>query len=726
MGIVFRTYIFSILCFAFCFSPTYAQTNQKIDSLQNLLNTSEDSVKVEILLQMAGKYVYEDTTKLHLYFHQAKRLAEKQKKPKLQGKCHQFWASYLFRIRGQHVEAIQYYNSSINFFQKSQGNYHEIAENLYYLGFLYSFMGDYVSSMNCALKMAKIISIYPNIKLEAKNNTLFGHVYFLQKDFVQAQVHQNKAIDLLHKEQDQDGIATNLNNLAMTFLGMKNYEKSIKTNQQAIDIYVKLQDSLSMTFPLHNIGDTYLKMQKYQKALPYFEISARIYKQSGTTSDIALDYLGIALCHVGLGNVAKSEKYAKEAMKFAKDNQEYTSIAESYEVLAKVDSIRGNWKRAMQYYRTATIIRDSLGTKEKIEQITRIKAIYDVDKKETENSILKAEKEHKQQTIHQQYFVIIIAGLALLFCLGMAVVLYRANKKIKLVNKDLRIHQTQIAEQNIELQAIIQVVSLQKNSLQTQHKEITDSIAYAQRIQQAILPFESLFEDIFGIQNYFVLYKPRNIVSGDFYWLHKTEEEKPKIILIVADCTGHGVPGAFMSMIGIQILQEIIIQENIMAPEKILVSLQRQIIHILQQKQNKTHDGMDVSILCIDKMEQKVSYAGAMSIGFYIQDGKLFTLSGDKNPIGGVYWEGESSYHATEIAMDRATTFYLFSDGFQDQFGGINNKKFTRKRLKEILLNNSQETMAKQKNNLETTITKWIDLAKETQTDDITIVGIRC
>ncbi len=246
------------------------------------------------------------------------------------------------------------------------------------------------------------------------------------------------------------------------------------------------------------------------------------------------------------------------------------------------------------------------------------------------------------------------------------------------------------------------------------------------------MPFANRFDNTFGTENYFILYQPRNVVSGDFYWLYEGEQNANQIAnpnqiitLIVADCTGHGVPGAFMSMIGTQLLQEIVIQKNITSPENILINLQREIAYALQQKQSKTHDGMDIVALSIDRANKKVLFSGAMNPIFYVQNNELIELKGDKNPIGGVQIDADRSYTLKMIDCDVPTTFYLVSDGYQDQFGGERDKKFTSRRMKELFAENHSKTMEMQKNSLENAINEWITIANETQTDDITVMGIK-
>ncbi len=290
------------------------------------------------------------------------------------------------------------------------------------------------------------------------------------------------------------------------------------------------------------------------------------------------------------------------------------------------------------------------------------------------------------------------------------------------------------------------------NLIEVQNKEITDSMRYASRIQQAMLPFTERIQQVFSPEQYFILYKPKDIVSGDFYWF---EASAHKVVWVVADCTGHGIPGAFMSFIGIAYLENIVIAQKIWSPNQILAELHKGINHALKQATTDNRDGMDIVIVVLDKAENQIenqvesktasktkqnfttlTYSGAMNPLYFVQNqtneqtGKqekvLVEIKADKMPIGGESSQ-QRNYHNHVIPLESAglTHLYLCSDGYQDQFGGEQNKKFKVKNFKDLLQAVHEKPMAQQKTALDQTITKWIEIGKETQTDDITVVGVR-
>lgn len=271
-----------------------------------------------------------------------------------------------------------------------------------------------------------------------------------------------------------------------------------------------------------------------------------------------------------------------------------------------------------------------------------------------------------------------------------------------------------------------------------QHENITNSITYAQRIQNAMLPHEHSFHQQFP--DSFILFKPKDVVSGDFYWFfnvktgsalndydaeneNSSAEDAQKIIVAAVDCTGHGVPGAFMSMIAYNLLN-MIVNKNIHEPDLILTELNRSVRFALQQYKNDNKDGMDMAICSIDKENKVIEYAGAKNPIVIIKDGILEHIKGDKEPIGGSQGKSDRTYTKHTIAIDKPTTVYLFSDGFEDQFGGPEGKKFMIKNFKELLLSIHHEPFDKQKGILDKAIEDWKG-TKEKQIDDILVMGLR-
>ncbi len=349
----------------------------------------------------------------------------------------------------------------------------------------------------------------------------------------------------------------------------------------------------------------------------------------------------------------------------------------------------------------------------------------------------KVQAEQFKQEKYIRYLAIGVIGLVL----GILFFVYRGlritrklnnqlsdkNEEIEKANIALHAKQEEINVQNEELQQTQEEVLAQRDaleianrSLERNNQDVKDSITYASRIQQAVLPSLDTFRT--SLPESFVLYKPRDIVSGDFYWL---EEVENKIILIVADCTGHGVPGAFTSMLGGAGLAEIVFQKRILEPDKILSELHLYIRNSLKQKTTQSRDGMDVAIAVIDKEQRTLEYSGAKNPIILIQNGELQQIKGDKMPIGGEQREIERIFTKHTIPLDIKTTFYLFSDGYQDQFGGANKRKFSSAQMRDLLLQIHTKDMNEQKSILKGTIEKWKEDGNEEQLDDILVVGVR-
>lgn len=283
-------------------------------------------------------------------------------------------------------------------------------------------------------------------------------------------------------------------------------------------------------------------------------------------------------------------------------------------------------------------------------------------------------------------------------------------------------------------------IAQQKHLIEEKHTEITDSINYAERIQSALMMNDEHWQTL--AEGHFILFKPRDVVSGDFYWAYQNEDVA---IWAAADCTGHGVPGAFMSMLGISFLNEIVIEGKTYQPATILNALRSKIIKALAQKgsaENERKDGMDISLCCIDKKAGKLMFAGANNPLLFVtrntekaktlNDSKmlshngfhLVTIAGDKMPVG-KYVNDDTPFSQQEICMDKGDLCYSITDGFPDQFGGAAGKKFMIKRFKQLLIENAHLPMNEQHTLLNTTFVNWIAEGNAEQIDDVCVVGVK-
>jgi ligand-binding sensor domain-containing protein/serine phosphatase RsbU (regulator of sigma subunit) len=321
------------------------------------------------------------------------------------------------------------------------------------------------------------------------------------------------------------------------------------------------------------------------------------------------------------------------------------------------------------------------------------------------------------------WFLFTSGGLFILI-----LILYVRLRERNLIREKAKLEKT-VSDRTREVVEQKDEIARQRDLVTSQKKEITDSINYAETIQLAVLPEEDLLKKTFS--DYFILYMPKDIVSGDFYWMSR---KKDTIVFTVADCTGHGVPGAFMSMLGVSFLNKIVNETGITEPSKILTSLRENIIGALNQKGSlkESKDGMDIAICSLDLKKMHLMFSGANNPLYLVRkvnnQYSLIVRKGDMMPVGIHSRMDRFTLHELDIHKD--DTLYLFSDGFMDQFGGPDGRKFMRSRFIEMLLENQDSDMTGQKEIFGRVLRNWINFPSEHnkqagQTDDIIILGIR-
>jgi serine phosphatase RsbU (regulator of sigma subunit) len=290
------------------------------------------------------------------------------------------------------------------------------------------------------------------------------------------------------------------------------------------------------------------------------------------------------------------------------------------------------------------------------------------------------------------------------------------EQKVTERTRELKETNEELSQTNEELHTTMEILEEKREELRSKNEDITASINYAKRIQRAVLPTENSFSKHFG--NSFIIFKPRDIVSGDFYWVTTKDNFK---IVAAADCTGHGVPGAFMSMIGNDLLNQIITEKSILQPNLILAELNKNLTVLLKQESQEVDDGMDIIVCAVNETEKYFEYAGAMNPLYYVENQKFIEIKADKQAIGGHSIDDKKfTLHTT--SYQSPTILYLFSDGYQDQFGGEKNRKFMVKKLKELLATVCEKPLNEQKTTLDTTFENW--KGGNRQIDDVMVIGI--
>jgi len=645
-----------------------------------------------------------------------------------------------YYIKGDYNQALSYYFDALKIAQKV--GYKKGIGRLYNnIASIYSNQGKYPEALENHLKALKIREEIGDKQGIAASLNNIASVYSNQGKYAEALEIHWKSLKQKEEIGDKQGIAYSLSNIASVYANQLKYNEALETHLKALKIREEIGDKQGIAWSLNSVAGIYSNQGKNKESLDYYFKASKIQEEIGDKQGLATASQGLGNSYLALKQYDKALTYELKGLQIAQEMGHKELISGCNDALSKIYEALGEGMKALYHHRQFKIYADSINNLEVENKTSELAAQYEYDKKET---ILKAEQAQKeilhQQQLQQQNYVL-YGFIGLLIAVSVVAYLLFLNqqkeKKAKLIsiekNNEILQKSEEINQQKEELSQTLDILETQRNELQQKNKDTTDSINYAQRIQQAILPFPERIAEGLGADNFFVLYKPRNIISGDFYFYEQIEE---KTVIAVVDCVGHGVPGAFMSMIGNQILTEIIIKNRQFSPDKILTSLHHEVRRTLRQDVNTdSRDGMDVAIIVITKnLENKnttlIEYAGAMSPLFLVHNGEFKEIKADRKVIGGQQYKEETERifikHSINLEIGKqATTFYLCTDGFQDQFGGKQSKKFMVKRFRELLFSISDKTMVAQRALLDSTISQWKEEGLEKQTDDITIVGLK-
>jgi serine phosphatase RsbU (regulator of sigma subunit) len=716
-SVSFLSVLLSFILF-FIISSTSAQ-QPKIEELEKKLQiTKDDKSKIEILTSLGELYLRTEPAKARKYCLTAFELSNKTNNTK--GKinsCNTIGNSYY--LEGDYNNSLDYYLKALKIVEEI-GDKKGIANSLMGIGNIYTAQGNLKLSLEYQLKSLNIREeLNDKDGISACYNNI-GIIYMELKDYEKALDYQLKALKLKEEKADKKGTSSSLGNIGTIYYQLGNYPLALEYQQKAYEIRKELNNKKGMSISFIDIGNIYEKQEKYEEAVQSQLNAIKIAKEVGYKVGLEGAYLGLSSAYEKLNNTKVALEYYKlyKAIKDSIFNKENSS--KLIEMQTKFDTERKEKEISLLTKGKeisnlkATQQELELG-KQKMEAAQRIKEI-ELKEKELQVQIMDNAAKKKEIEIQdvevtkQRMLRNSVTGGLLLACAFAFLLIIGIRQKQK-TNKYLEQKNHEIAEASM-------VIEISRDQITEKNKNITDSINYAQRIQQAILPLK---EDINkSLKDYFILYKPKDIVSGDFYFY---AQQHNQIIVAVVDCTGHGVPGAFMSMIGNNILTHIIIEKGITRPAEILDQLNRGVKRALKQDSEnaETTDGMDISLCTIDLVNKTMEYAGANRHLFHAS-GELNKISGDSASIGGTTNENYQ-FKNHELKLKQGDSIYIFTDGYVDQFGGEKGKKFMTKNLKNLLAGIHQKNMNEQYQILNNALMDWSK--DEEQVDDILVVGIK-
>ncbi|MEA2041111.1 MAG: tetratricopeptide repeat protein [Bacteroidota bacterium] len=647
----------------------------------------------------------------------------------------------IYYYGGDYAVAEEYYQKSLSLYEKAD-YFKGIADANRNIGNIYSQKGNWKQALDNFFKsLAKYEEINDSSGISGTLDAI-GITYKTsgEDNYKKALEYFRKAVKVKRAQNNEKALISSYLYIGDTYLTESQGDANTQSSDSSL-IYFRKAQKLSLKYNTPQFygmindafGIIFLEKNEYDSAYRYFKKSLRIKEKAGNAFGIASTkhYLGQ---YYNLTNKKDSSlKYYTEAYEIAgkihADKIEHDISKEMAEIYFKKD----NFKQSAQLFKKYIILHDSLQNKENTKRITQLEMQYEFDKKEKLQ-----EAEIKRQKIITSFFIV-----GFLLMILMALIVFRSYKNKQKANKLLEQKNNVILSKNAILNQQKEEIETQRDEIEEQrdhvieqrdkiakqNKDITDSIVYAQRIQQAVLPPENYIDDL--LPEYFILFKPRDIVSGDYYW---TNRKNGKVIITAADCTGHGVPGAFMSLLGISFLNDIVNQlsDDEIKPNIILNKLRTKIKKSLRQtgEFNKSKDGMDMALCVIDSETNKMEYAGAHNPLILVRDNEIIHYKADRMPVG-IHFRNEKPFSKTTLDIQKGDKFYIFSDGYVDQFGGEKGRKFMMKRFKKLILDSHNKPMNEQKVIFDTTIENWkgqkdnTDIEIQEQLDDILIISFK-
>jgi len=766
-----KAYIFIILSFFYINSSAQIST---IDSLKNIVKNSEkDSNKVNTYLELAIAYTRLNTDTAIIYANSAIQLGRETGFYKGVANSYR-QIGIVHYMKGEYENAIDNFTLSLKTWEDADdligvGRAHNN------IGIIYFNLGQFDKALENYIKSSEIMASENDKDGLARANNNIANLYLYQDNHTEALEYSFKSLKSHEELGNETEISTTLYNIGSIYETQRDYSKALEYFENALKISTKLDDKKEMADVYDNIGSVYqkigsepsdtigedqrmkyyskaisnfekslplyneisfkkgmantynkiglvnLSLKNYDNALSYFEKSLEIYKELGDKYELSKTNLNIGKYYNGIKSYSKALKNLKQALTIAEELNSLEQISNIAKEMSKSYSEIGDYKNAYLSHFQAVNIELKVRNDEKIREIANQELNYQVNKKQREievNEVLAKEKIQRQSMYTIGAFIALgLVGLITFFIFRGYRIKRKSNILLEAQRDEILQKNEELLQLNEEILAQRELIEKQRDIALQAQQEITDSIRYAKRIQAAVMPQREMFVEM--VPDYFIYFKPRDIVSGDFYWMKKLNKH---IVVAAADCTGHGVPGAFMSLLGIAFLNEIV-NESLTDAAKILDVLRIRIIEALHQtwKDDEAKDGMDIALSIINIETKELQYAGAYNPLYLFRNGELTEKKADKMPIG-IHIKEPVSFNNQTIQLQENDSIYMFSDGYIDQFGGENGSKYKSRQFKELLHSIQGKPMKEQKEIIDNTHNNW--KGDQKQLDDILIIGM--
>lgn len=672
----------------------FGQSNN--DSLMNIVNNSvkHDTIKIKALNQLAINSFWDNN------FSQSEKyeLQALNKATKISYKRGIAIANAIlggiYTQTNENQKALNHSYKSLEYYRMINdttcGNFLTSLGNI---SFVYKQLGLYNKALEFQLKTLKISENIKNNDYIINSNINLANLYRTKGDNEKAINYYNGVYKLATQINDT------LSNYPNIFFGLgeiyakNDLNKSLSYFNRLLNIATFLNDSNYISDANVGIAKINIAKKDYNTAIKYLNKSLSI-NDDERKSDI---YLSLGKVYFSQGKYESSKKYFNKSLELSKKIELKSMIMDNYQYIYKVDSANGDYLGAMESHKLYISYKDSLFNTENEKKMLATQMNFNFEK---EKSLITAKQEEQNKVSElnskRQQIVIISTIILLVLVVFITVLVYRSYLQKNKAN---------------------QVISHQKELVEEKQKEILDNITYAKRIQTSRLPSQSFINE--NVKNNFIMFQPKDIVSGDFYWATTNHN---KFYLATADCTGHGVSGSMMSMLNISILNEVVNDKGISTTGDILNETRKEIIKSLNPNGNENvSDGMDCTLCAFDFENKTLEYSSANNNFYIVRNGEIINIKADKMPVG--LGLKSDSFNTHTIQLQSGDVVYTLSDGYCDQFGGENNKKFKAKQFEQLLLTIQNKNMSEQKQILTDTFNNWTKGYE--QTDDVLVIGIK-
>ena len=700
------------ICFFFWAALLQAQ-EARLDSLRHLLDQeTQDERRVDLLNEMAVLVLTSSPEDAIDLSTEARTIAEKANYQEgLALALKNMGIGYLYL--GNHVEAIKQWESSLLKYEVL-GDKKMTANLLSNLGVSYYYQGLPESAMDYYLRSLKIAEEIGDTTRLSTLMLNLGSVY-LERETSQdtAKYYYMRAMQMGESRGDMNLLGMGCLNLGRVYYALEMYDSALYYFDRSL---LYNSETIYITSSLTDIGRIHAVRGEYDQAIKYQKDALGLAEEGNILAEKVYALLALSNTYMEMKEFQQAIVYLEVAKELAQEIGQNPELSASYDGLSESYSELGDYRNAFKFLSLKQEVDDVQYRIESENKTDDLMFKYRLDKKQDEIEILEQQSTIKQLRIKRQRAMNIAFASFGFVLLILAVTIYNRMRFVRKTNRK---------------------IEAQRNEIASKNELITDSINYAQQIQSALLPSEKELDEL--LPEHFVFFKPKDIVSGDFYWIREVQDH---LVIVGADCTGHGVPGAFMSMLGITLLNDLVGNCRFNAPGEVLEQLRVKIKEMLEHTEGdrEQKDGMDVAFLALNRKTRELVYSGAYNPLYIIRskalkDGtdlepyleresekyKLYELKADKQPVG-PHWE-EHPFSTRSVHLQHGDSLYIFSDGFVDQYGGELGKKYKVGNFKKLLLSFQEKSLVLQKKILEDTFNHW--RGELEQIDDVSVIGVR-